>query len=279
MLFIFPDGRAVPRWSRWVALLFFLVFPLLIIVTSSLPEETLLATPFGLLLLLLMGGSMVTAVGCMVYRYRRVADGLQRQQLKWVALGLGCALTATFTWIFLAALFPVNQPRPERTLAVMIGFPFLLTLISLFPISVGVAVLRYRLWDIDVIIRRTLVYSTMTVVLALAYLGSVVLLQGLFVTLADQGSEVPDLAVVASTLLIATLFTPLRRRVQALIDRRFYRRKYNAEQVLARFATAARNEADLDSISSQLMSVITETMQPAQVSLWLRPAGEDEAAG
>jgi hypothetical protein len=275
MLFIFPDGRAVPRWSRWLTPIFFVVFPLLIMATSSLPDELILTGPFGLLFFMSAGISMAMAVGCMVYRYRRMAGRLQRQQLKWVALGLGSALAATFTWIFLAAFFPVDQPSPQRTLVIMVGYPLLLTLISLFPISVGVAVLRYRLWDIDVIIRRTLVYSTLTILLALTYFGMVVLVQ-FFVALTGQPSQ---LALVASTLFIAALFTPLRRRVQAMIDRRFYRRKYNAEQVLARFAATMRDETDLDAISSQLLGVIAETMQPEQVSLWLRPSGDDGVMG
>jgi hypothetical protein len=257
-----------------MAPIFFVVLPLLVIATSALPDVLVLAGPFGLLFFTALGMSIVTAAGCMVHRYRRVAGGLQRQQIKWVALGLGSALAATFTWLLLAAFFPVDQPRPERTLAVMAGYPLLLTFISLFPISVGVAVLRYRLWDIDVIIRRTLVYSTLTVMLALSYFGTVTLVQ-LFVGLTGQQSQ---LSLVASTLLIAALFTPLRRRVQQVIDRRFYRQKYNAEQVLARFAAAARDETDLDEISGQLLGVIAETMQPEHVTLWLRPSRDDKVS-
>jgi hypothetical protein len=137
-----------------------------------------------------------------------------------------------------------------------------------FPIGVGIAVLRYRLFDIDVLINRTLVYGLLTTTLALVYFGGIVVLQGLFVALIGQGST---LAVVASTLGIAALVNPLRRHIQGFIDRRFYRRKYDAAKTLEAFSAKLRNETDLDALSEDLVSVIRETMQPAHVSLWLRP--------
>jgi hypothetical protein len=136
------------------------------------------------------------------------------------------------------------------------------------PVAVGIAVLRYRLYDIDIIINRTLVYGSLTATLVALYFGGIVVLQRIFVALTGQQST---LAVVASTLLIAALFNPLRRRIQSFIDRRFYRRKYDARKTLEDFSVKLRDETDLDALEDDLVGVVTGTMQPAHVSLWLRP--------
>jgi hypothetical protein len=135
------------------------------------------------------------------------------------------------------------------------------------PIGIGISILRYRLWDIDIIIRKTLVYAVLTALLALVYFGLVVLLQSIFETLSGQESP---LVIVASTLVIAALFAPLRRRVQDLIDRRFYRRKYDAQQVLAQFADTVRDETDMDRLTAELQRAVQETLQPETVSIWLQ---------
>jgi hypothetical protein len=141
---------------------------------------------------------------------------------------------------------------------------------STIPVAVGVAILRYHLYDIDLIINRTLVYGSLTVLLALLYFGSATVTQSLFQTLTGQ-ERLPQLVVVTSTLVIAALFNPLRRRIQSFIDRRFYRRKYDARKTLEAFSAKLRNETDLDALSGDLVGVVAETMQPAHVSLWLRP--------
>jgi hypothetical protein len=143
-----------------------------------------------------------------------------------------------------------------------------LLVIPSIPIATGIAILRYRLYDIDIIINRTLVYGSLTATLVALYFGGIVVLQRVFVLLTGQQST---LAVVASTLLIAALFTPLRRRIQAFIDRRFYRRKYDARKTLEAFSAKLREETDLGALNSELVGVVRETMQPAHVSVWLRP--------
>jgi hypothetical protein len=149
------------------------------------------------------------------------------------------------------------------------GALILIGAMSGLALSVGIAILRYRLYDIDLVINRTLVYGALTAILALIYYGSVVVLQQLFRALTGQRS---DLAIVVSTLTIAALFNPLRRRIQEAIDRRFYRRKYDAAKTLAAFSVAMRDEVDLKTLAERIVTVVEDTMQPAHVSLWLRPA-------
>jgi len=201
-----------------------------------------------------------------VQRYRRFSSPTQRQQTKWIMAGLLCMFSMMVLWV---VFFEVSSLPPGR--ARLVGYFSVLIqnlVISLFPLSVVFSILRYRLWDIDVIIRKTLVYSVLTALLALVYFGSVVVLQRVFGSLAGIGQS--SLAVVISTLAIAALFTPLRRRIQDIIDRRFFRKKYDAQQVLAQFALTARDETDLDALTVALTRVVQETIQPEHVSAWLR---------
>jgi hypothetical protein len=185
---------------------------------------------------------------------------VERQQLKW--FGLAAA--------FLAALIIPDLLGADRLLGDAVwNLLFVLAFAALY-VGVGIAILRHRLYDIDVIINRTLVYSSLTAMLVGLYFGGVVVLQRVFVALAGQQST---LAVVASTLAIAALFNPLRRRVQTFVDRRFYRRKYDATRTLAAFNSRLREETDLDSLSGEVLGVVRETMQPEHASLWLRPHG------
>jgi hypothetical protein len=209
------------------------------------------------------------AIGSQVYRFWRRSDAVQRQQTKLVVYVL--AMVA----IMLGVVEPLafRPPNPERLgldliVASVQWYLFGLTF-ALVPAAIGLAILRYRLWDIDVVIRRTLVYSILTGLLALTYFGAVLVLQNVFRALTGQTQN--SLAAVLSTLAIAALFVPLRSRVQRAIDRRFFRSKYDAARALGGFAASARDETDLDNLSAQLVRVVDDTMQPAQVSLWLRP--------
>jgi hypothetical protein len=252
LLLAFPDGRFKPRWVRWS-------LPVLIVIL--LPEPFLVAGFIAIL------GYVLLAIYSQVFRFRHVSGALQRQQAKWVAVGLASQLIVMGSWIFIAVRFPAHVPSSERTTALLVIVPIVILLGSVFPISVTVAILRYRLWDIDLVINRTLVYGTLSGVLVLVYFASVVVLQVMFRGLTGQESP---LAVVASTLVIAALFNPLRQQTQAMIDRRLYRRKYNAALTLERFGEIAREHVDLGELSSSLLEIVEHSVQPERVTLWLR---------
>ena len=260
--YLFPDGNFVPRWTRWLAvLLLAYVVPPSLFPASPLSPENWSALPYTLFLL----GLLLTGIFAQVHRYRRVSTPLQRQQTKWVVFGFAAALAGYVGVISLQVIFPSLEPG---TLADFFGATAALCFMLLIPLSISIAILRYRLYDIDVVINRTLVYGSLTILLGATYYGSVVVLQQLFRALTGQESS---LVVVASTLAIAALFVPLRRRIQAFIDRLFYRRKYDAAKILAVFSAKLREETDLDALSDEVVAVVRETMQPAHVSLWLRP--------
>ena len=207
--------------------------------------------------------SIIVSAISLVVRYRS-ASGVERQQLKWFALAAA----------FLAAMIIPDLLGVDRLLGdALWNLLFVLAFAALY-VGVGIAILRHRLYDIDVIINRTLVYGSLTVTLALLYLGGVTATQTIFRTLTGQ-QEQPQLAIVVSTLLIAALFNPLRQRIQSFIDRRFYRRKYDAAKTLAAFGSRLREETDLDSLSGDVLAVVRETMQPKHASLWLRPHKAD----
>jgi hypothetical protein len=209
--------------------------------------------------------TVLASVFSIVIRFRR-SRGDERRQIEWVAYA--GALVA----LVLIMQLVVETTLPETDLLVEVLNLGLVVALTGVPIAAGVAILKYRLYEIDAIINRTIVYGGLTALLALVYVGSVIALQYVFRTLAGGESS---LAVVASTLAIAALFNPLRRRTQAFVDRRFYRRKYDATKTLAAFAAKLRDETDLDALSGELVAVVRETVQPARVSLWLRQRGED----
>ena len=259
-LYLFPDGRPVPRRLLWivgpllalfaslfVAILIAESFPGFTAVVSRIPAINRVA-PVVIFLLLFL------TLGAQVYRYLRVSGPVARGQTKWFLFGFFMA----FALPDIVRLF-VPLPDEVNTVAFMA-----------IPVGIGVSVLRYRLWDIDIVIRKTLVYTVLTVLLALVYFGSVVLLQAVFSRLAGVAQS--TLAVVISTLAIFVLFRPVRRRIQDIIDRRFYRKKYDAQRVLAQFALTARDETDLDALTGELARVVQETLQPERVSVWLTPS-------
>ncbi len=279
LILYFPNGRLYPpRWSSagigvWLLEIVLNLFktlsqPVLVdAFDSSKTQANLLYVPAlapltniasGLTGLLNLG-FVILLITLPFLRYRH-ADERTRLQMRWLTfmalpmvLFLGLALAAGAT----------DSPESIRIATFLISCLFI---IAFPPISLGNAILRHRLYDIDIIIRRTLIYSILTAVLGAIYFGGVVLAQQIFKAVTGEGS---DLAVVVSTLLIAALFSPLRRRIQQTIDRRFYRRKYDAEHTLARFNQSLRDEVEMDVLQTQLVAVVQETMQPDQMALWV----------
>jgi len=261
---VFPDGRLPSR--RWRPLVWLVGAAVVIYVVDAALEPggadplgvELPTKVYGVLVvvgiwLLIVG--ILGAVASVALRLWR-ARGQERQQLKWLVYATSVVVIGALGAVF------VPLPLGDVFYGVMLyGFAGM-------PVAVGVAILRYRLYDIDLVINRTLVYGSLTVLLAATYYGSVAVLQGVFRALTGQQST---LAVVASTLAIAALFVPLRRRIQGFIDRVFYRRRYDAAKTLEAFSATLRDETDLDALSDDLVGVVRETMQPAHVSLWLRP--------
>ncbi len=273
----FPDGRLVsPRW-RWLVRVA-LVFSVSAAFTSALNpgemQESGFVNPLGvetlspildlfeMFVFALYFPLLFAAAASLVVRFRR-SGSVQRQQIKWLAL----AALAIPVW------FLTNSPVEALSTSLFAAMDALFVF-ALIPLAAGVAILRYCLYDIDRIINRALVYGSLTATLVAVYFGGVVLMQRVFVALTGQQST---LAVVASTLWIAALFSPLRRRIQSFIDLRFYRRKYDAARTLAAFSVRLRDETELETLSGDVVSVVKETMQPEHVSLWLRTTSNGSA--
>jgi hypothetical protein len=266
---LFPTGQFVPSFTRWIA-----VVTLAVLVLSFLPNTPFTQNPsaifFGYLVSL---GIVATLALVQLYRYRRNSSPLQRQQTKWVVFGLAVPCAIIVGGYGLAIIPALGDPSAPAGASYQLAFAAIqgCTLL-LIPLSFGFAMLRARLWDIDVLINRTLVYGTLTVILTGVYVGLVIGLSALLRGVISQDNGV---AIVLSTLAIYVLFQPLRRRLQAIIDRRFYRRKYDAARTLAAFSASLRNEVDLHQLREQLVAVVEETMLPAHVWLWLRPPEHD----
>ena len=269
---LFPDGRLPsPRWKilAWAVVL--VGTPLLILapfapgesgtapVENPIDMENAAGETIGALVdpgVQILFVAIVLSALSLVFRYRR-ASGIQRQQIKWFAYA--AALNGFLVTI---DILDFSQLLGDALWTIISSLAFA----SLY-VAVGIAVLRYRLYDIDILINRTLVYGSLTMMLVLLYFVGVTLLQSLLGSLTGQESQ---LAVVASTLVIAAMFNPLRHRIQSLIDRRFYRRKYDARKTLEAFSAGLRDETNLDALSEEVARVVRETMQPEHVSIWLR---------
>ncbi len=266
-LVTFPDGRSVPRWS-W--LLVVLWIEQTIVFQLPGPFNILSWPPplFAAELLLTYGGTL----GVQIYRYVRVSSYTQRQQTKWLVFGLTGFMALYFLFGLITAVFPGLGAADSPVQ--LLGGTLLMYALVILPVSVGIAILRARLWDIDIIINRTLVYGSLSALLTLVYFGVVFVLQSLVQVISRQSSQ--PIIIVGSTLIVAALFQPLRSRIQALIDRRFYRRKYDAARTLAAFSATLRSELDLDQLREELVAVVQETMQPAHVSLWLLQPRKEE---
>jgi hypothetical protein len=271
LLLLFPDGRLPsPRWRpvAWCTGLGITGFVVgYALGAGPLDDFPQIVNPYGVdspvvgvvtvAAGLVVGVCMVASAISVIVRARS-AGRVERQQIKWLAYG-GAVVVGTIFVAGAISLWSVTVSILTIDLA-LVGLP----------VFTGIAIVRYRLYEIDLIINRTLVYGSLTSTLALVYFGGVATTQAIFRGLTGQ-EEQPQLAVVVSTLVIAALFNPLRRRIQAFIDRRFYRRKYDAAKTLEAFSAKLRDETDLDALSDDLVGVVRETMQPTHVSLWLRP--------
>lgn len=268
IFFLFPDGRFVPGWSKYL-LVIFTFFSLLMM---FVPGLNLPAAPADIRTLpqaLLIGWVVLgisTGVFAQLYRYRRVTASVERQQTKWVVFGfsgvfLGLLLVALPVMVFPSLL----EPGIANFVYLIIAIPVALFGWLILPATLGISILKYRLWDIDVIIRRTLVYGAITGTLTIVYFISVVLMQSTVTAVGGQQSAV---VIVISTLLIAALFNPLRKRIQSDIDRRFFRRKYDAEKTISAFSAGLREAVDLEELVQRLQAVVEETLQPEFVNLW-----------
>ncbi len=288
LILLFPDGKLLSKRWRPLAWLSGAVIALESVATFLTPGplEGLgrVQNPFGLeghpwvaavewVVLPLLPLCMLASALSLVLRYRH-SGGEVRQQIKWIAFAASfmglvyLAIMSAGTVIWLLSASETPSDLGTRSLWGALLESVMVLSFAGVPVAIGFAMLKYRLYDIDIIINRALVYGSLTAALVALYFGSVVLLQGAFRALTSQESQ---LAVVASTLAIAALFNPLRRWLQGFVDRRFYRRKYDARKTLEAFSAKLRDETDLDALNNEVVGVVRETMQPAHVSLWLRP--------
>lgn len=266
VLLLFPDGRFVPRWA-WLLLVVWVVWWAGYNVGNSISSQ------FGWLAIYYPIGYLC-ALAIQIYRYRRTSSVRQQQQTKWVVLGFAVALlTNVLYWIIVPFIMAplalgISEAALSSTVYYTAGAPIEELAWLALPVSVAIAIQRYQLFDVDVLIRRALVYTALTAILAAVYFGVIVGAQAA-VGMVDHQALHSPIILVGSTLLIAGLFTPLQRGIQAAIDRRFYRSKYDAARALEAFAVNLRTDLDLSELRAHLLTVVQETMEPESVSLWL----------
>jgi hypothetical protein len=262
--YLFPSGRFVPRWTRWISLIV-LAFWLAALFVPTLPA--------GVAGGMVIPTFIVTVGIAQVYRYLRISTPKERQQTKWIVYCFS-VITAVFVAFALAGVFvPDSVKQASPVIGNLVIGSILQFSLMLIPIFITIAILRARLWDIDTIINKTLVYGSLTVLLAGVYAVLVVGLESLAGITTGRVAGGP-VALVISTLATAALIQPARRRLQTLIDRRFYRRKYNAEKTLAAFSATLRNGVNLNEVRTQLLAMVQETMEPEHISLWLSQPGQ-----
>ena len=262
--FLFPNSRFVPRWS-WLAIPIALAYWIYNYFGGHIYYQTFDWTTVAFFAFLL------TPVAAQIYRYRRVSTPVERQQTKWVVFGFAIAMVGFAAFITGGNLLLPEEVIASSVISTFVAQTVFMLLLLLIPLSIALAILRSRLYDIDILINRTLVYGSLSAVLALVYVAGVAGVQTLVNTFARQQSAAPSpWLIVITTLVVAALFQPLRRRLQRAIDRRFYRRKYNVERTLATFSATLRQEVDLGELNDHLLRVVQKTMEPTSLSLWLR---------
>jgi hypothetical protein len=276
LLTLFPTGRFVPPWSRWLLVLAIPLTPVLL----SIPVQTWLSPASWLVWL--AGSYFLLTVGAalyaQVYRYRHVSSPTERRQTKWAVFGLAMWILVVLVESVPYVMLMSWPPGAALPWWIPVVSPLWWLSLDIVPVTLTVAVLRFRLFDIDVLIRRSLIYGSLTAILATIYFAMVLGAQAVVQAVTGQTGQQPAF-IVASTLLVAALFHRLRGRLQTTIDRRFYRRKYDAARTLAAFGQTLRSEVDLAQLIDQLLAVVWETMQPESVSLWLRPSNLLENGG
>lgn len=269
LMLIFPNGNFVPRWTRWLVVASAAVMLYAVLIVRD-PDEFVRGSSLAAQSVYAAAGILlVTAFGVQFYRYFKLYTPLERQQAKWVLYGFVVSYLV-LGLVSIPYYYVQNLPpdTPVPWWGTLSGFGWWFGLM-LQPVAFTLAILRARLWDIDIIVRRTVTYALITLALAVIYFGSVIVLQRIFSFVTGDAAQ-NQIVTVLSTLAIAALFIPIRNRIQREIDTRFNRKKYDAQKVLEKFSRTVRDETDIDRLTNELMDVVCETMQPKSLSVWLK---------